>query len=182
MKKFSISNYRWTNNGYEPEAWGELKLTPDTLNVKLTCIEKEPLARHNYGPDAPVHCDSCLEFFFSLDGGKHYVNIEMNAGGGYLCAYRTSREDKAYIDLLAEDGIPKATVLDDRWYAEATFDLNKLKKAFNIDKITELKGNFYKCGDETKFPHFGMWNTVLTEKPDFHRPEYFADIPLGDIS
>lgn len=182
MKKFLISNYRWKNNGYEPEAWGELKLTPDTLNVKLTCVEKEPLARYNYGPDAPVCRDSCLEFFFSLDGGKHYVNIEMNACGGYYCAFRTGRENRTYVDVFAEDGKPKATVLDDRWYAEATFDLNKLKKTFNIDEITEMKGNFYKCGDETKLPHCGMWNTVLTEKPDFHRPEYFADIPLGDIS
>ena len=41
-----------------------------------------------------------------------------------------------------------------------------------------MKGNFYKCGDDTKYPHFGCWNEVVWEEPDFHRPECFGDLIL----
>ena len=37
-----------------------------------------------------------------------------------------------------------------------------------------LKANFYKCGDKLSVPHYLSWNPVTTEKPDFHRPEYFG--------
>ena len=41
-----------------------------------------------------------------------------------------------------------------------------------------LRGNFYKCGDDAAFPHYGMWSPVLTGEPDFHRPEYFGELAL----
>jgi hypothetical protein len=41
-----------------------------------------------------------------------------------------------------------------------------------------MKGNFQKCGDKTKFPHYGSWNRIDTPEPDFHRPEYFGDLIL----
>ena len=42
-----------------------------------------------------------------------------------------------------------------------------------------FRANFYKCGDKLKIPHYLTWNPVPTEKPDFHRPEYFGAIRLG---
>ncbi|MBQ8016189.1 MAG: hypothetical protein IJ264_08415 [Clostridia bacterium] len=41
-----------------------------------------------------------------------------------------------------------------------------------------MKGNFYKCGDGTDFPHYGAHFPVKTENPDFHRPEYFGNITI----
>ena len=41
-----------------------------------------------------------------------------------------------------------------------------------------IRANFYKCGDETPIPHFGMWSPVDNETPDFHRPEYFGKFIL----
>lgn len=40
-------------------------------------------------------------------------------------------------------------------------------------------GNFYKCGDETEFPHYGAWSPVRTLSPDFHRPEFFGTLVFG---
>ncbi|MCK7536290.1 MAG: carbohydrate-binding family 9-like protein [Marinilabiliales bacterium] len=37
-----------------------------------------------------------------------------------------------------------------------------------------FRANFYKCGDKLSNPHFVTWNPVGTEKPDYHRPEYFG--------
>lgn len=49
--------------------------------------------------------------------------------------------------------------------------------------LWELEGmaihaNFYKCGEKTEYPHFGVWKHPGTPKPDFHRPESFGEIVL----
>ena len=41
-----------------------------------------------------------------------------------------------------------------------------------------IKTNFYKCGEKTEYIHFALWNGPFTEKPDFHRPEFFKEIVL----
>ena len=38
------------------------------------------------------------------------------------------------------------------------------------------RANFYKCGDGLTVPHFVTWAPIATEKPDYHRPEFFADL------
>ena len=43
----------------------------------------------------------------------------------------------------------------------------------------KLRGNFYKCGDLTRYEHYGMWNPVQSDTPDFHRPESFGELVLG---
>ncbi len=43
----------------------------------------------------------------------------------------------------------------------------------------ELKGarcNFYKCGDGLSKPHYLSWAPVLTEKPNFHSPQFFGEV------
>ena len=37
-------------------------------------------------------------------------------------------------------------------------------------------GNFYKCGDEAEFEHYGAWNLIGHTTPDFHLPQYFGKI------
>ncbi len=185
MKRFNIDIFDWSDNGYEPESWAELKLTDDALYVKMTSVERNPRGTYVTGPDVEACEDSCLEFFFSLNGSRYYLNLEMNPCGGYFCAYRTGRDDPHFVDyIFTENGKPHGTVLEDRWFAEAVIDLEALKKLFGIDEITSLKANFYKCGEFTEFPHYGMWNRIVlneNEEPDYHRPEFFSEIPLEDI-
>ena len=38
-----------------------------------------------------------------------------------------------------------------------------------------LKGNLYKCADKAKTPHYLSAFDIETEKPDFHRPEFFRE-------
>lgn len=182
MKRFPISIYRWVDNDYTPEAWGELKLKENELFVKLTCIEKDPLARFTSYPDASVHKDSCLEFFFSVnDLQPRYINFEANAIGGYYCSYHVTRQDKTFITPFTENGSPKASILSDRWTVEATFDVREILKHFGADELDSIAVNFYKCGDETEFPHFGMWNEVKVAEPSFHEPAFFVNVPLEEL-
>ena len=39
-----------------------------------------------------------------------------------------------------------------------------------------LEGNLYKCADKAKTPHYLSAFPIDTEKPDFHRPEFFQKI------
>lgn len=182
MKKFPISIYKWEKHNYCPPTWAELKLTEKTLYIKMTSLECNPLARYTHGPDANVYCDSCVEFFFSINGLQPaYLNLEMNSIGGYHCAYHRELGAKEYCSPFVEGGAPKATVIEGSWYVEATFDLDQVKKLFGICDITSFAANFYKCGDETEKPHYGMWNEVIWETPSFHRPEFFRNIPLEEI-
>ncbi|MFR4039417.1 MAG: carbohydrate-binding family 9-like protein, partial [Butyricimonas faecalis] len=36
--------------------------------------------------------------------------------------------------------------------------------------------NIHKCGNKLPHPHFVTWNPIPTEKPDFHRPEFFGTL------
>jgi hypothetical protein len=38
-----------------------------------------------------------------------------------------------------------------------------------------LRGNLYKCADKSKTPHYLSAFPIETEKPDFHRPEFFQE-------
>ncbi|MBQ1647521.1 MAG: hypothetical protein II047_03470, partial [Bacteroidales bacterium] len=54
-------------------------------------------------------------------------------------------------------------------------------KALWKSELKSLRGlharaNFYKCGDGLTVPHFVTWAPIATEKPDYHRPEFFADL------
>ena len=45
----------------------------------------------------------------------------------------------------------------------------------------EARMNLYKCGDNLSHPHFLSWRPIATEKPDFHRPEFFERVKFQDI-
>ena len=49
-------------------------------------------------------------------------------------------------------------------------------RRFFADIEFPWKANFYKCGDETLHPHFGCWNPVVAEEPNFHLPEFFGTL------
>ena len=36
--------------------------------------------------------------------------------------------------------------------------------------------NLYKCGYNLSHPHFLSWRPIRTEKPYFHRPEFFGEV------
>ena len=41
-----------------------------------------------------------------------------------------------------------------------------------------MRGNFYKCGDETVKPHHYSWNPVTSQIPEFHYPQDFGKLYL----
>ena len=44
-----------------------------------------------------------------------------------------------------------------------------------IDTVS-LTGNIYKCADKSLTPHYMYLFDIISEKPDFHRPEFFRKL------
>lgn len=133
--------------------------------------------------------DSCVEFFCLMPDGKHYINFETNCIGTMVASRRLNRYDdvkplseeelksiKRICSLPHESIEEKDGIFD--WDVELHIPFIILVGQETPSFPLTLKGNFYKCGDKTKYPHFVSWKPILVEKPDFHRPEFFGEIVL----
>ena len=106
----------------------------------------------------------------------------MNARGAALMAIGPDRFDRTRLDALVTPPAVRPLRTDNGWWGvEVLFPLETLRVLFGDVSLTPgtvLYGNFYKCGDETEIEHYGMWSPVGTEKPDFHRPEFFGELVI----
>jgi hypothetical protein len=140
--------------------------------------------------NGPVYTDSCVELFISPDADGFYYNLEFNAIGTVLGGYGRGR-DRAPLDpsilssITTTPSLRKEPVPSIR--KEISWDLlvKVPSSVFMYNRIPYLsglcaKGNMYKCGDLTPDPHYlSLW-PIKTEKPDFHRYEFFGDIVFGE--
>ncbi len=182
-EKAMISTYKWTE-GYAPEAYAQLMYVEGRgFALRMTAMEANPKATYTKF-DEPVYKDSCLEFFVSFNNANEkYMNFEMNANGAFLAAVRTDRQNKKSIKMLAPLPKVKATRDENSWTVEVFFSNDFIGKTFgkfSFARGESFKGNFYKCGDETEIPHFGMWNPIDLENADFHRPEFFGTLTIEE--
>lgn len=154
------------------------------IYLKFRVIEKTIRARESQ-VNKQVFKDSCVEFFFSPDGGDYY-NFEFSCNGTGHAAYGPGRENRPYLDPADVAAIPVLTTLGrdpfEEMIPQGPWELTVMipKKLIHVPlkRGTVIKGNFYKCGDELENPHFVTWNRIETPQPDFHRPEYFGTIIL----
>lgn len=128
--------------------------------------------------------DSCCEIFLSTSEG-YYYNIEINCIGSVLMAKGSGRQDREKIpseklkSIIRHCSLPHQVI--DReggpyhWKVSIIIPFNLI--GLEQDNLPEcILGNFYKCGDLTANPHFVTWSPIQSQKPDFHRPEYFGKI------
>lgn len=183
-----IDCYKWVDCK-EYDAWAKLVYVRDWgFLCQMTCLEEDPAATYEK-PDDPVCLDSCMEFFAIWDaglGGDEYLNIESNSKGVCCTQIGPSREKRipAFRKLGGYENLFEVNpvVEDDRWSLTMEIPLEKLQKLYrDISADTFVSGytftgNFYKTGgrDITGNEHYGMWNEVMTETPDFHQPAYFG--------
>lgn len=185
--KLSVSNNNWKDQfPYTPEVDSFLWHDGENLNIRYE-VKEDYVAALAQKDNESVCKDACVEFFISFDDGGYY-NIEANCGGIILMSHRKGRKiDVRYAPLELLSGIKRISSLGetpfackkitDKWH----LTLKIPKACFFQHNFKSLKGikakcNIYKCGDNLPHPHFLSWNPVLTEQPDFHRPEFFAPI------
>lgn len=163
-------------------AQGQIAWTADGLRVRLEAREAHIRAEET-GPLGHPWEDSCLEFFFSpVEGDPRYVNIEFNPNA---CLCLGIGDGVQRLRTQPEPGLLSPTVFHtpDGWGVEyrVPFDLIALLfPGFTAQPGATLRGNLYKCGDKTLHPHFLAWNPVNSPTPDFHRPQDFGKMILGE--
>lgn len=177
--RLDVDIFKWSDNGYRPETAAYLSRTGEGLHIRMISCEKETRVR-TYSDNGPVWRDSCMEVFLRpYADDDRYVNFEINPAGAMVMDLHRTRQDKE--ELVFRYGkCLGLTVSSDAagWSADFTVPFAMLREIYGDSREPGygkvMYANFYKCGDETRSPHFGMWNEIESDCPDFHRPEFFG--------
>lgn len=179
-----VDMVNWKDFDYKPSVSFSIGYTEKEIFLKYYVTEKWFRAEKTITNSA-VYEDSCVEFFVSPADDSLYYNFEFNAIGTCLMGIGKARQNRMQVDPSVISMIRRKGSAGTRPIGEQTgefsWDLTIAIPAacFIKHNITDLSGkifraNFYKCGDKLKIPHYLTWNPVGTEKPDYHRPEYFG--------
>lgn len=181
-----IEDYLWMQNSYQPEVFVQACYSNEYIYLKFLVFEQKVTIRYlNIGD--PVFKDSCVEFFVNLfpHETQQYFNLELNAIGTIKMGYgiKRNREYLAVSDLNDIKVVTSITKPVEGFHGSANWKLYCAVPIKVLEKYAEKAfraedaiGNFYKCGDETEFKHYGMWNPIENPTPDFHLPDYFGKI------
>ena len=184
--KFALSYFPWFKE-YPSSPKTEATISWDencfcvhfvSYETNLRAVERE----HN----SKVCQDSCMELFFQFapKTDLRYLNLEINPNCAIYSAIRYNRQNSQSLSLDDIKGIEvKSLIANDRWELNIVIPVEVIKKhipTYNHGAGAIIRGNLYKCGDLTDHPHFGCFANIPVEKPDFHRPEYFAEFLLEE--
>lgn len=190
---FSVSEVNWPEAfPTAPSCQGKIGRTEEALAIHWA-VSGPDLRVQNLQDSGRIWEDSCCELFIQLPPASKevsqtpdYVNIEVNAAGILLAACGPDRHARRPLspELLSQiirvaDVQGPCHEVGGRW--DWTLSLLIPYSVLGLDAKNlpaQLKGNIYKCGDETAHPHFLSWSPVGTPNPDFHRPEYFGNFIL----
>ncbi len=170
-------------SAYKPRCCARLSyLEGRGFMARLCCEEREPETTVTED-DGPVYKDSCLEWFcnFAPEKSTVYINMEVNAAGKMLCRMGEGRQNRQPLPQAMRPQV-RAERNDDGWQVEIFVPLATIEAVYGKGEFAPgdvIRANFYKCGDETAHVHYGMWSRCETERPDFHRPEFFGTIEIG---
>ena len=184
----TINHYLWLNNGYSPRVEVRLRFSDRFLYVFFKTFERRVCIRHTEFQSS-VYKDSCVEFFVDPFPEKKigYMNFETNAAGALLLGFGPDRENRrrlAEAEIAGFEIVPSilAPVIGfhgaDFWTLHYRIPMTLFERCYGekVRSGARSKANFYKCGDETEFEHYGAWSPVDLPAPDFHVPRFFGDI------
>lgn len=130
--------------------------------------------------------DSCVEFFCQGAGDNHYINFEANCIGKIKASRRLgrkedvsplSRDTLARIERFASLGNEPFGEKEEEQHWQLCLRI-PMDIIFEDREATAIRANFYKCADKSQRPHYVVWQPIETDKPDFHRPEFFKELTL----
>jgi hypothetical protein len=189
VSKARVSRYPWGCE-YQPDCAARLAWSEGGLLLMMEALEpRENMRMTESGRSRFVHKDSCMEFFLQPVPGrdKGYINWEISPIGAYHVAVGTCRHDRRRFSEDEIDDLALKPFMDEaegravRWGFTAELTADFIRRSFpdfSLKSGARMRGNFMKCGDETRTPHFGMWNPGVTPEPDYHREECFGDIVI----
>ena len=180
----AIDIINWDQFSYRPSVAFRIAHSNNAIWLKYYVREKNILASVG-DTNGPVARDSCVEFFFDPLGDGNYYNFEFNCIGTVHLAYGPGRGQRQFVDPNTIGNLIEVqSSLGSQTFTERTGDfsweMTIIIPAAILTQNPEIKinsnANFYKCGDATSQRHYVTWNPVGSEKPDYHRPEFFGKL------
>jgi len=184
-----IGELNWRGYEYSPEAGFSIARTP--LEILLKYYVRETWFKaEKTETNQEVYEDSCVEFFVSPSDDGIYYNFEFNAIGTCLMGAGTGRHDRKRADPRVIAEIRRLASAGNRPISEGEGDFTwtltlaipfstLIHHKADVREGSIFRANFYKCGDKLTMPHYLTWNQVGTDKPDFHRPEFFGSLEFA---
>ena len=178
-----IEIYKWANTAYHPKVEIDLCHNNERLKLKIIAYENEVTIKE-YADNGRIWCDSCVEFFMKpYTDDARYINFEINPIGAMIMSIGEGRESRKPLVFEYKESLNMITHQNaNNWTAQFEIPFTMLSQIFENKKILgsgdTIKGNFYKCGDETPSQHFGMWNEIEGSVVSFHLPDYFGELYL----
>lgn len=169
----------------KPEVTFAIAHNSENILLQYRVRENEILAAVTQD-NGEVWTDSCVEMFLSFDN-KHYYNAEFTCIGKALLGYREFGGKAVHASTEIMQSILRKSSLGtaNREKSIGNFDWtltlvipctafweSNLKSFDNL----QIKGNFYKCGDNLTIPHFVSWTAIETPNPSFHQPSFFGEL------
>ncbi len=185
-----IASFHWeTGAPYRPKSYAQLcALAGSGFALRLWSFES-PVCCKETKRDGRIWCDSCLEFFFQpLASHPAYLNFEINPKGYYLSQFGEAREKRVFLrDMTAlEPEIQPFSVTENgetAWGVCLLIPQDLIAEVYGQPFAISpgsLRGNFYKCADESAHPHYGAYFPVDSAERGFHNPARFGVIRLKE--
>lgn len=179
-----IDSCTWEDYAYKPKTSFRIIWADDGICVKYETDETPVVVKH-FEKNSMVCKDSCVEFFINArpESDAGYINFEINAKGVMHAAIGNGRENRTFFGNDVNFTIFKIETEETKngWKCKFFVPLYFLEAVYG-GISSNMKGNAYKCGDETGHTHYCTLFPVKTKEPDFHRPEYFGDIILENFN
>lgn len=187
LNLYGINTQNWESFTYAPDVKFRIAHDANTIYLKFYVAEEHILARQTE-TNSSTHRDSCVEFFIDPDQSGAYYNFEFNCIGTIHLAYGPDRSNREFIDPeLIEKSIFIESTLGYQpfeeqsgsfsWEITVAIPAEVFARTPNLSfNGLKSRANFYKCADDTQKPHYLTWAKVGTERPDFHRPEFFESL------
>ena len=146
----------------------------------------EPSVKAEYSEiNSKVYEESCAELFLSFGSGSYY-NFEISCIGCILAEHGENRFERVLLDPKTIEKIEVFSTLGQEPFGikneitSYTLTVKIPKEVFIFDggriDTMSLTGNIYKCADKSPTPHYMTLFEIKSEKPDFHRPEFFKKL------
>lgn len=175
-----IENFPWANVGeVNPEVTFAILYDDNGIGIKYICRENNIVANTTFHNDVDIYQDSCVEYFLNLspDTTDKYLNFELSVTGFMHLGFGANRYDRIIQEIDFSVFHIDTKLTDGGWEAKFYIPFS-VAKNYYATISPEFLGNIQKCVEATEQPHFGCWNRITTETPDFHVSEDFGKFIL----
>lgn len=164
-----------------PTVFAECEPSSDCFTVRFSVEEPSDCFRAEVMEDNGSSWeDSCVEIFLQNPvNPAEYFNFETTSRGYLLAAHGPDRHSRTKLSQQEIDSVVRtkelASVAGNLVCWGVTVQIPATIFGLKSFDGVSLKGNLYKCADKSKTPHYLSAFPIETEKPDFHRPEFFQE-------